>query len=371
MKIPIAEPDVPREDVSAVARALREREISGKGRYVRAFEQGFARWLGAGSGVATTNGTAALHLALASLGIKKGDEVIIPAFSMAAIPFAVAYTGARSVLVDSERATWCIEPRGIERKITKHSKAIVVMHTYGNPADLDPILEIARKHDLRVVEDAAEAHGAEYKGRKVGTIGDVGCFSFYANKIITTGEGGMLVTSETGIEERARELRDMAFGKGSVGRFLHRSVGFDYRMSSILASLGLSQLKRIDGYVRKRRKAARLYNNLLERVKGVETPMEPAYGKSVYWMYSVLVDEGSFRGGRAGLIRSLERSGVETRPFFVPVHGQPAFSGLYRGERHPVAELLGRSGLNLPSGNTLTRSQIGYVAHAISKLARG
>ena len=371
MKIPIAEPDVSRDDISAVARALREREISGKGRYVRAFEQAFARWLGAGSAVATTNGTTALHLALASLGIKQGDEVIIPAFSMAAIPFAVAYTGATSVLVDSDRATWNIDPRGIEEKITKRSKAIVVMHTYGNPADLDPILEVARKHGLRVVEDAAEAHGAEYKGRKVGTLGDVGCFSFYANKIITTGEGGMLVTSDKSVDERARELRDMAFGKGSVDRFLHRSVGFDYRLSSVLASLGLSQLKRINEYIERRREVARLYNKLFERVKGVETPTEPAYGKSVYWMYSVLVDQASFRGGRAGLIKSLERSGIETRPFFVPVHAQPAFSALHGSERYPVAESLGRSGLNLPSGNTVTRAQVEYVAHAVSKLARG
>jgi perosamine synthetase len=371
VKVPIAVPDISKADVRTVARAVQEGEISGKGRYVHPFEAGFARWLGARHAVATTNGTAALHLAMASLGIGPGDEVVIPAFSMAAIPFAVSYAGDRSVLVDSDRATWNVDAGGIEEKITRRTKAIVVMHTFGNPAQMDPILEVAGKHGLYVIEDAAEAHGAEYKGRKLGTFGDVGCFSFYANKIITTGEGGMLVTSSKGISKTAMDLRDMAFGRGRTNRFAHRQVGFNYRLSSVLCALGLSQLKRIDAFVRRRRAAATLYTKLLKRVPGVTTPVEPAYGKSAFWMYSVLVDPVAFRGGRGGLMRALERSGIETRPFFVPVHMQPAFQSLYRGERYPGAEYMGRSGLNLPSGNTLTRRQIEYVARAISRGSRG
>jgi len=354
-----------------VTKALRERQVSGKGRYVATFESKFAEWVGVKYAVATTSGTGALHLALTSLGIKAGDEVIIPAFSTAAIPFSVAYTGAKSILVDSDWMTWNLDARKIEANITRRTRAILVIHTYGNPADVGPILEVAKKHALYVIEDAAEAHGATYKGKKVGTLGDIGCFSFYANKIITTGEGGMLVTSKRNVVERARELCDMAFGKGPTNRFRHQRIGFNYRLSSVLAALGISQLKRIDAYVRKRRETAKLYTKLLEPVRGVKTPPEPTYGKSVYWMYSVLVDRASFGRSRTELMRALESLGIETRPFFLPVHRQPAFLHLHKGERYPQAEALGRRGVNLPSGNTITHDQIEYVTKSIAKLAPG
>lgn len=370
-KILVAEPMLAEEDVERVAEAIRSGWISGRGRFVEQFEAGFAKWLGTHYAVATSSGTSALHLALATLGIGPGSEVIIPTFSMAAIPFSVSYTGAKPVLVDSEASTWNIDPKKIEEKITPKTKAIVVMHTYGHPADMDPILEVSRKHDLYVVEDAAEAHGAQYKSRKVGAIGDIGCFSFFANKIITTGEGGMVVTSDSEIAERARILRDMAFSRDPSRKFLHEFIGFNYRMTNMQAALGTAQLRRIDEFIDIRRKNAHAYNALLEHVEGVSRPPEASWAKNVYWMYSILVSKDRYGTSREDLMRSLQESyGVETRPFFVPVHRQPPYLDLGGGENFAIAEDLSVSGLNLPSGNTLTTNQVQYVADAIVTLGK-
>lgn len=370
-KIPIAEPMLIEQDVKQVAEAIKSGWISGRGPFVKKFEDEFAKWLGIDYGVTTSSGTSALHLALVTLEVGPEDEVIIPAFSMGAIAFAVSYTGAKPVLVDSEWSTWNIDPKKIKEKVTRRTKAIIVMHTYGHPSDMDPILEVSSKCGLYVVEDAAEAHGAQYKGKKVGTIGDIGCFSFFANKIITTGEGGMIVTRDPKLAEGARILRDMAFEKDPSRKFLHKSIGFNYRMTNMQAALGSAQLKRIDEFIKIRRRNAKLYNTLLQGVEGISRPPEANWAKSVYWMYSILVDKKSYGISHEQLMNFLaQKYGIETRPFFVPIHLQPAYGSLYSGKNFPISEELSISGLNLPSGNTLTPDQVKYVASAIISLHR-
>jgi len=370
-RIPIAEPSLTEEDVRYVVEAIRSGWVSGRGLYVRRFEETFARWLGANCAVATTSGTTALHLALATLGIGERDEVIIPALSMGAIPFAASYVGAKPVLDDSELQTWNMDPSRIKEKITRRTKAIIVMHTYGHPANMDPILEVAREHDLYVIEDAAEAHGAEYKGEKAGTMGDMACFSFFANKIVTTGEGGMVVTDNSELADKAKVLRDLAFDRDPSRKFLHKHIGFNYRLTNIQAALGFAQMSRIERFIETRRRNAKLYSSLLREVEGIILPPEAPWAKNVYWMYSILINKDAYGTTRDQAMKTLkERYNIETRPFFVPIHQQPAYSGCYSGETYPVAEGLSGKGMNLPSGNTLTESQVEHVVDAIREIGR-
>jgi perosamine synthetase len=369
-RIPVCIPLLGNRELDYVTDCVRTNWISSKGRYVNEFEKGFARYCGAKDGIATTNGTAALHLALASLGVGKGDEVIIPAFTMMSTAFAVLYCNAIPVLVDAEPDTWNMDTDLIEEKITRRTKVLLPVHIYGHPCDMDPILRLAESHDLFVVEDAAEAHGAEYRGKKAGGIGDCGCFSFYANKIITTGEGGMVVTNDPEIAERARSLKDLAFQKDQ--RFLHTDVGFNYRMTNIQAAIGLAQLERIDEFVEMRRAHAALYTRLLRGIPGLQFPVERPWARNVHWMYSILlIDE--FGMSREALMGELEKRGIETRTFFMPVHEQPVCSGmdLFSGEHYPVATEIGRRGLYLPSGSGLTNEEIGYVCTAIREIQEG
>ena len=351
--IPVSEPLLGGKELEYVTDCLETNWISSAGKYVPQFEQKFAEYCDCKYGICTSSGTTALHLALVSLGIGKGDEVIVPAFTMAALLFAILYTGAKPVLVDAETETWNINVNKIAGKLTSNTKAILPVHIYGHPADMNPILEIAKAHDLYVIEDAAEAHGAEYKGRRVGGIGDVGCFSFYANKIITTGEGGMIVTNNGQVADRARRLKDQAFSRER--RFLHTELGFNYRMTNIQAAIGLAQLERIDEFIEMRRGNAYKYNCRLKNVPGITLPPEKEWAKSVYWMYCVLVQD-NFGMARDELMKRLHEKGVDTRSFFIPMHKQPAFErmGLFKTESHPVAEELGAKGLYLPSGSGLT-----------------
>jgi perosamine synthetase len=352
-------------DVGLVAECVRSTWISGTSEYVNRFEEKFAQYCGCSYGVATNSGTTALHVALAALDIGKGDEVIIPTFTMVATANAVTYLGAKPVLVDSEPYTWNIDASKIEKRITRRTKAIMPIHTYGHPADMDLILELAEKHNLFVVEDAAEAHGAEYKSRKTGSLGDLACFSFYANKIITTGEGGMIVTRNRDLAEKARWLRAHAFGRYGK-HFYHEALGYGYRMSGLQAALGLGQLERIDKFVSTRRNNAELYNSLLCKIGGLITPPEASWAKNVYWMYSVLI-ERKFGMSREMLMKELESDGIETRTFFYPMHVQPIYSQLHAGRKFPVANDLFQKGINLPSGNNLTPDEIAYVCKCIKK----
>lgn len=367
--IPVCEPLLGGKELEYVTDCLKTNWISSKGKYIGEFEQKFADYCGCKYGISTTNGTTALHLALASLEIGPGDEVIVPTFTMIATVFAIVYTGATPVLVDAEPETWNIDTTKIEERMTPRTKAIMPVHIYGHPCDMDPIMEIAERHNLYVIEDAAEAHGAEYKGRKTGGIGHVNCFSFYANKIITTGEGGMVVTNDEKIAEKARRLKDLAHSSGK--RFLHTDIAFNYRMTNIQAAIGLAQFEEIDKFVEMRRAHAHLYNSLLKDIEGIRLPPEKEWAKNIYWMYSILIED-EFDMSRDELMEKLMEKGIETRTFFIPVHQQPAFQkmNLFQGESYPVAEELSRKGLYLPSGSGLTTEQIEYICRTIKQIRK-
>ena len=368
-QIRVCEPLLEGRESVYVQDCLKTNWISSKGKYIEEFEKGFANYCGCSYGITTTSGTTALHLALVALGIGKEDEVIVPAFTMAACVLAILYTGATPVLIDSEPETWNLDVNQLEARITRRTKAIMPVHIYGHPCDMSPIMEIASKHGLRVVEDAAEAHGAEYRGQRVGGIGQVGCFSFYANKIITTGEGGMVVTNDRKIAERARALKDLSHS--SQRRFLHTEIGFNYRMTNLQAAIGLAQLERIDKLSEKRRNNAQRYNSFLAKVHGVRLPVEKSWARNVYWMYSIVLED-TFGINRDTLMVKLAQHGIETRPMFIPMHRQPAFNnlGLFNGECYPVADDLAQKGLNLPSGSGLG-SDVDIVCRAIQEIAAG
>jgi perosamine synthetase len=369
MKIPICAPKISEEEVEYVTKCIRSTWISSMGEYVTKFEEEFAYYCGCKYGIATNSGTTALHLALAALGIQAGDEVIIPTLTMIATANAATYTGAKPVLIDAEMHTWNIDTSKIEEKISKNTKVIMPVHTYGHPAEMGSIIDLAEEYNLYVVEDAAEAHGAEYKGKKVGSIGDIGCFSFYANKIITTGEGGMIVTNNEELAEKARWLRAHAFGKQGK-HFYHEALGYGYRMSALQAAFGLAQLKRIDEFISIRRNNAKLYNSLLSELREkITLPPEASWAKNVYWMYSILIQD-NFGISRDDLMKKLELEGIETRTFFYPIHVQPIYANQYQGESFPVANELSRKGINLPSGNNLTADEVTYVCECIKKYAK-
>lgn len=365
--IPVCVPLLAGNEARYVMDCIESNWISSAGSYINRFEQEFSALCGAKYGVACSSGTAALHLALAAIGVGTGDEVIIPTFTMISTAFAATYAGASIVLVDAERETWNIDCDRIEEKITDRTKAIVPVHTYGNPAVMDRILALARNRGLYVVEDAAEAHGAEYKGARVGGLGDAGCFSFYANKIVTMGEGGMLVTSSTEIAERARRLRDVAFS--DERRFYHTELGFNYRLTNLQAAVGVAQLERFDELVRRRIENGMLYTSLLKGTPGLTLMPETSGARSVFWMYSILVED-DFPLTRDQLRQRLADDGIETRSFFIPMHLQPMYSSQHEGEEYPTAEELCRRGMYLPSGSGLTEEEIALVAGTIGKCAR-
>ena len=362
--IPVSEPTLGGNTLRYVTRCIETNWISSIGAYVTQFEEQFAACCGVPYGVATSNGTTALHLALATLGLQEGDEVIIPTFTMIATANAVAYTGAKPVLVDSEPATWNMDPGEVEAKVTARTKAVIPMHTYGHPVDMDPILALAKQHGLYVIEDAAEAHGARYKGRPAGSMGHCAAFSFYGNKIISTGEGGMVVTDNKEIAEVARSLRDHAFSKDR--HFWHQYRGFNYRMTNVQAAIGLAQVEQFDELVGSRIRHAQHYNRLLADVPGLTLPPETPDVKNVYWMYGILVGD-EFGLTRDELRQALAKRGVETRTFFVPMHLQPVYFHDHEGERYPVSEDLCGRGLYLPSSSSLTDPEIEYVAAQIKE----
>lgn len=369
--IPVCEPTLAGKEKEYVNDCMETGWISSSGKYIALFEEAFAEFCGVKYCVSCCNGTAALHLALAALEIGAGDEVIIPSFTMVATCNAVLYTGAAPVLVDSERDTWNMDAAGIAEAVSDRTKAIVVVHTYGHPVNMDSIMDIANKHGTPVVEDAAEAHGAEYRGKRCGGLGAVAAFSFYGNKIITTGEGGAVTTSNRDLAERLKKLRNHYFG---VPRFLHNDIGFNYRMTNIQAAIGLAQVENADGLVAARRKNAAAYNRRLSGLKGITTPPEAEWAKNVYWMYGILIGR-DFPLNRDETMSELEKRGVDTRAFFYPMHLQPAYYKRNPENRPrkrgplPVSEELGARGLYLPSSSHLTESQIDTVCAALREIS--
>ena len=360
--IPIAEPCLGEEELKNVIEAVKSGWISSKGKFIEEFERDFAKYCGVKYSVATANGTVALHLALKALGIGKGDEVIVPALTFVATANAVTYCNAKPVFVDSHPEYWCIDPEKIEEKITKNTKAIIVVHLYGHPCDMDWIKDIAEDKGLYVIEDCAEAHGAEYKGKKVGSFGDIACFSFYGNKIITTGEGGMCLTNNEESAEKMRILRD--HGMSKERRYWHEVVGFNYRMTNLQAAIGVAQLKKLDDFIEKKRQIARWYAEELKELEDKELIRlhpEMSWAKCVYWMYSILIEDKA-KISRDELMRMLEENGIETRPFFVPMHMLPIYS---RCKKLPIAEDLAKKGINLPSSVKMNKNQVDIVTSTI------
>lgn len=361
--IPVCSPMLTGNELKLVTDCLNSNWISSQGKYIKEFEEKFARYCDTKFGVATTSGTTALHLALAAAGIKKGDEVILPSFTMIATAFAVLYTGAKPVLVDVERETGNMDISQVIKKINKRTKAIIPVHIYGHPCDMDPIIEATKGKKIYIVEDAAEAHGALYKKRKAGSLGDIGCFSFYANKIITTGEGGMVVTNNENIAKKLRSLKNLSFIKK---RFIHYQVGFNYRMTNIQAAIGLAQLQNIDKFIQSRRKNAYLYNKLFKPIKWINTPIEKEYAKNVYWMYGITF-KGKMKSKKNKIMDCLEKKGIGARSYFFGMHRQPVFRklGLFKNEKYPVTDALSKTGLYLPSGSGLTSKEINTVGNTL------
>lgn len=336
--------------------------VSSAGPFVGRFEDAFARATDCRHAVSCSSGTAALHLVLAALGLGPGDEVVVPAFSMIATANAVRYTGATPVLADAAPGSCNVTAETLAPRITERTRAILVVHTYGHPVDMDGVRALADRHGLLLVEDAAEAHGARYKGRPVGSLADAATFSFYGNKIVTTGEGGMVTTGDARLAAVVRRLRDHAFSPER--HFWHTYLGYNYRMTNLQAAVGLAQVERMDALVEARRANRRRYDARLAGLPGLTLPTEAPGVSCVFWMYGVLVED-AFGLSRDALRIALAARGVETRTYFVPIHLQPVYRAAHRGERYPVAEGLCRRGLYLPSGSGLTDEDVEIVAGAI------
>lgn len=374
--IPVNEPLLGQRDLEYVSECVRTGWISSAGRFIKAFEQGWAEYCGRKHGIAVCNGTAALQAAVAALSLRPGDEVIMPTFTIISCALAVVYAGGVPVLVDSDPETWTMNVNRIADRITPRTKAIMAVHMYGHPVDMDPILDLAEQHGLAVIEDAAEAHGANYlSGRytaektwqRCGSFGTMSCFSFYANKVITTGEGGMVLTDTPTLADKVRSLRDLCFETGQ--RFLHNELGYNFRITNLQAALGVAQVERIDELVARKRWMGQTYTRRLQGLSSLQLPAEKSWAQNVYWMYGVVISEETGMNA-ATFAERLAAQGVQTRPFFLGIHEQPVFrrSGLFRSEVYPVAERLARQGLYLPSGMALTEVQLEQVVEAVQRV---
>lgn len=361
--IPVNEPLLGPAEAANVAEAVSSGWISSAGRFIDEFERDWASYCGMKHGVAVANGTVALQLAVECLGLEPGDEIIMPSFTIVSCALSAVYNGAVPVLVDSDPDTWCMDVSQVEARITPRTRALMPVHIYGHPVDMDPLRALADAHGLAIIEDAAEAHGATYKGRRCGSLGDISCFSFYANKIVTTGEGGMLLTDDDTIAERARSLRNLAFREDR--RFWHAELGHNFRLTNLQAAIGVAQIARIDEFLAIKRRMAATYSEGLAGLP-LQLPIQREWAENVYWMYGLVIDEGTGMDADA-FAAALAVRGVQTRPFFLGMHEQPVFleRGLFVGEHYPVAERIARQGLYLPSGMALTLDQQHVVIEAV------
>lgn len=353
---PIMEPNLGGNELKYLSDCITSNWISSQGSYVRSFELNFADYHGVEHALTTSNGTTALHLALTALGIGPGDEVIVPDSTFAATANVVIHCGAQPVFVDVCLDTWTLDPRKVRAAITERTKALIPVHLYGHPCDMDALLEIATEYRLKIVEDCAEAFGARYKGRLVGTYGDVGCYSFFSNKIITTGEGGMVVTRDTALAQRMAMLRD--HGMSPTRKYWHVAAGFNYRMTNMQAAVGLAQLERVDKFLTRRRSIDLRYRQNLTGEPGIVLQPHTAWADPVMWLFTLRLDECT-ETDRNAVIASLGKRGIEARPFFPPLHEQPPY-GEVMGS-FEISERLGREGLSLPSSVTLKDADIDRI----------
>lgn len=360
--IPVNEPLLDGNEKKYLDQCVDTGWISSEGPFIKEFEEKFASKVGRAYGIAVCNGSVALEAAVIALGIGPGDEVVMPTFTIISCAAAVVRAGAKPVVVDSDPVTWNMDVARIEEKITSRTKAIMSVHIYGLPTDMNPILKLASKYGLKIIEDAAEAHGQTYFDRPCGGFGDISTFSFYPNKLVTTGEGGMIVTNDANLAERCRSLRNLCFQPGK--RFVHEELGYNFRMTNIQAALGLAQLERLDEFVARKKQMGEYYRKLLSGLQGVQLPLPATkYADNIYWVFGlVLGDELAVDAGEA--MKRLADLGVGTRPFFWPMHEQPVFRkiGLFTETSYPVAERLARRGFYIPSGLALSVEQIQKVA---------
>lgn len=374
--IPVNEPLFIGNEKKYLAQCIDVAWISSEGPFVREFEEKFSEYLGVKYGVAVCNGTAALEAALFGIGLEKGDEVIMPSFTIISCAIAAIRLGATPVLVDIEPETWTMDVSQIEGRITAKTKAIMPVHIYGHPVDMDKVFEVADRFDLKIVEDAAEVHGAEYfskargnKWHKCGSMSDAAAFSFYANKIVTTGEGGMVVTDNPEIADRVASYRNLCFKPDK--RFYHTELGYNFRMTNLQAAVGVAQLERINEYLAIKRRLGAYYRRRLAGIPGVRFQVEKPYARSVFWMYAIELDE-SIGMDAALMMAALREKGVDSRPFFMGLHAQPILNelGLFQGEHYPNTERAYRRGLYLPSGLALSEEQIDIVSSAVAEIIR-
>jgi len=363
--IPVNRPSIPRKANAYLSECVKSGWFSSEGPFVRRFESAFARYLGVKYSSSTSSGTAALHLALMALGVGPGDEVIVPAMTIASCYFAIWYTGAKAAPVDVDAETYGINPELIKKAITKRTKAIMVVHLFGHPCDMDSIMTIAKKHKLKVLEDAAEAHGAEYKGKKAGSIGDIAIFSFYANKIVTTGEGGMVVSNNKKYIDKINSLKSLNHSKT---RFIHEGIGYNYLMSNMQAAVGLASLEEIETSLKKKLAMAAHYTKQLKNIPDIILPIEKPWAKNAYWMYAVTLNHKT-KTTRDRLMKTLMTNyGIQTRTFFYSPRTAFKKLGLYKASRFPVAERLEKAGFYLPSGLGNSPKEFAKTALALSKI---
>lgn len=370
--IPVCTPLLGGNEIKYVTNAVSTGWISSSGSYVTAFEEAFAKYCGVKYAVAVCNGTVAIHLALSALGIGKGDEVIIPSFTMIATAFAVCYTGATPVFVDSDKDTFNIDVTKIEEKITSKTKAIIPVHIFGNMCNMDEISRIAKKHNLFIVEDSAEAHGAEYKGKKSGSFSAIASFSFFANKNLTTGEGGMVVTNNEEYFKKCKYFKNMCFPVDAPRVYLHDDIGFNYRMSNLHAAIGLAQVEKADEYREMRINNANLYMRYLSDVPGITFQKDEPDSLNVHWMNTIVIDPKIYGHNKDELITHLKENNIDTRLLFQSMSKQKSLKdfGCDCSGSYPVTDWLSDNGFYLPSASSLTEDQIKYICNVIKEFKK-
>jgi len=360
--IPVSAPALVGNEKKYVLDCMESAWISSNGKYIDLFEASFREFCRTKHAISCSNGTVALHVPLVALNVQPGDEVLVPALTFVATANAVTYCGARPVFVDSEPETWNLDPQEIARKITPRTKGIIVVHLYGHPVDMDPILAVAQAHNLFVIEDAAEAHGAEYKGKRVGGIGRVGTFSFYGNKIVTTGEGGMIVTNDDALAAKMRQLKGQ--GVDPNRRYWFPMIGYNYRMTNIAAAIGFAQMENVNWHMERRHEVSRWYREELQGVKDISWQPEMSWATHANWMFTIVLDNQ--RVDRDKVIADMLESGIETRPGFYPMHMLPPYQGTQPGS-FPVATRLGTRSISLPTWAGLSRNDIRRIGEALQK----
>jgi len=363
-RLPITEPSLGGNEMKYVSDCISSVWISSQGDYIGRFEAAMCAFLDDGMALCTSSGTTSLQLALAALDVGTGDEVVVPDLTFGATANAVIHAGGTPVFVDIDPDTWTMDPAAFAKAVTPRTKAVIPVHLYGHPCDMDPIMETARTHGLHVIEDCAESLGAEYKGRKVGLIGDIGCFSFFANKVITTGEGGMVVTTSPALHARMELLRD--HGMSKTRRYWHLEPGYNFRMTNLQAAIGLAQIERIEDFLDARRRIVGCYHQRLGALDGIRTPPEAPWARNIHWLYSIEVDAETCGIDRDLLAEKLKEEGIDTRPVFPPLHLQPAFGSGAAG-LFPESERFAALGLSLPTSNSMSMDDAKRVCDALER----